>query len=432
MKKKQHILWLILISLFAAVIVAVFLFWDSLLLYIAPKTVLTGAITKVYDQLETRFLESPLAVMSDFYNSDGCYTAQFQTEASNPLIGPIRYNMVVQTDGAERRLYGEGAAGTQEHNIALCLYLDSNFMAASSPDIVNDTWYGITYESFEKDIRSIPLLKYVISDTQISRWNESVSDIQSQMQKDWFGPKLPSVSSESMRILTAGLLMLPGKVSSDQVLLDNVWTECHRVDYFINAESFPGIFSQEDAHAAISFYLYDKTLVLLDFYYAAGNDRTNGTLSFGLTPGTGIISAELKQTAGESFTVTRISAQPDYAEGEYTETLSVEQDGLRNDILYTWNADSGVLSLSVNQMPSAELTITTTDRTLSIQTDDLGALISNFTQNECGMDFHAASAAIQSGSEIETPPYKNLDTWSLEDFWKLLGGIGVLFGVKAE
>lgn len=417
MKKKM--LWLL-----AAVAVVLVLFWDTILLYAAPKTVLTGALTKLYGQLEERFTGSPLAVLAQSYDPEGCYTAQLQAVTENTLLGEIRYDMTVQTDGVGHRLYAEGTAETADKNLDLSLYLDGDFLAVSSADLLKGAWYGITYDSFSSDIRSIPLLQYVLSDALVSRWDDSLQSIRDQVMKFHTSSVSPELSEEDMRALLAGLLLLPGQVSNDQLRLNGVWTDCRRIDYTADGTQLPELLAEKES-VSVSFYLCEKTVVQIDFFYTSGEDQLSGGAFFGLDAASETLALQLNQTS--------LSVRTEEGEGEYGETWAIEKDGTMTEITYHWNADSGDTTLSVNGSAPAALNLPRTENGFRIHTEDCEALL-NMTRQE-GASTNApkrCTVTVQKGSDVVTPQYKNLDQWSMEDFWVLLSGVGSLFGIDAS
>ena len=295
MKKRSKLKWL-LVPLLAVCLVLLVSFWDTILLYTAPKTVLTGALAKLRGQLEERFAGSPLTVLVQSYDPDGHYTTQLQAETSNGLLGDIRYDMTVQTDGISHRLYVDGTAETADRDLDLSMYLDGDFLAVSSADLLKGAWYGITYDSFSSDIRSIPLLQYVLSDALVSRWDDSLQSIRDQVMKFHASSVSPELSEEDMRALLAGLLLLPGRVSNDQLRLNGVWTDCRRIDYTADGAQLPELLAEKES-VSLSSYLYEKAIVKIDFFYMSGEDLLSGGAFFGLDAASEPLTLKLNRQA---------------------------------------------------------------------------------------------------------------------------------------
>ncbi len=419
MKKKHIFLRLLLLLVLISGLAAVFVFRDAILLRIAPKTVLSGAVSRLYGQLEERFSGSPIALLLPVYDAQGRYTIQLEADTANPILGEIRLDMTVDTDGTAHRLQAQGTASTSASDLDVILYMDSDALAVSSQELVNGDWYGITYDSFSQDIRSIPLLHYVLSDRTVRSWNQSLQSIRDEMQKTITGPDLPALSGQEFQLLLAGLMLLPGKGTQDQIRVDGLMTDCFRIDYTADSQQLGGLLPQEDAVLAASFYLLDKTLIQADFYYTAGTDRINGQVVFGKAPGTDPLTLTLKKTENGSFTETAVTVWTEHREGEYQETWNITRNGTASTAAYTWNEVSGNLNFSLNGATPTAWNLSQRETGLRVYTEALDSL-----QN-CTM-------TIQKGSGLSQPEYKNLDQWSLEDFWKLLGGIGALFGLQAE
>ncbi len=420
-KRTNLFLWLLL-PLLAGGAVLGFLFWDTLLLYLAPKTVLTGSAVRLLGELEERFSKSPAALLLEYYEPQGRYTVQLEASTENPLMGTIAFDLTVQTDGTAHSLLAQGSAGTTGNDLDVSLYLSDSVLAVSSKDLVQGTWYGLTYDSFRQDIRSIPLLQYVITDSLISRWEQSLRNIQSAMQSSWTGPDISALETEDARQYLTALLLLPGKVSRDQVKLECLWVDCFRIDYTVDAQQL----NRQDATASVSFYLYENRIVQLEFYYSEGADRVNGTVFLGVDPTTEPLSLSWKQTRNGVYSEKTISQWTDSREGRNAEAWTVQTNGTATTLDYTWNRETGDMVLSVNGGTAAALNLTQTPEGLRLHTGEPETLLPELDSID------SCTLTIQKGAEFTPPEYKKLDAWSLEDFWTLLGGIGSLFGLKAE
>ena len=181
MKKKLHHWWipLILVALVLALLTVIF--WDTILLIVAPKAVLTGAVRVAVSQLEERFEDDPLRILLNTLDAEGKYTADIQLNSEHPSAGSVSYDMSVQTHGQNKQIFAEGLINADDVQLNISCYLDTAFMAISSDELVDGRFYGITYDTFSQDIRSIPLLDFFVSDKKLAQWEASVKDIQEQI-----------------------------------------------------------------------------------------------------------------------------------------------------------------------------------------------------------------------------------------------------------
>lgn len=437
--------WIILAALLLTVLVFVAIFWDNLILRIAPKAVLTSALTKVFTQLEERFQNDPLLILAKNIDPEGKYTANIKTETENRLLGRVSYDMIVQTDANRHCLSAEGTAATAQTAMDLSLYMDSDFMAVSSDTLVEGTFYGIGYESFPDDIRSIPLLNFMVSDHLLSQWDASVKNIQAQMKKDYFLPRIPEVGAEEIKALLLGILAAPCEIEQISLLLNETTVTCKKLDYKVRGaevENFLSkLFSKEyedNASITASFYLYEKALIKISIACGTENDLIQCSLDLGLNPSEKPLTLQGTRKAADStdhFTATVSTSQ---GENLYTEQLAVQftsNDAVKHfSLQFKWEPVSGAMQLNINNTPEAiPLTFLEIEDGFYIITNDFNKLLNAISEEKGASIIGQRSSCIMTvkkGSEIIKPEYKNLNQWSLDDFTNLVSGIGSLIGLR--
>ena len=184
MEKRKHRWWILLFPVLLAVVILIAVFWDTVSVYIAPKAVLSAALKNAYSQLETRFSDDPLLILAGTLEPASRYTADAQVCVENALLGNVEYDVQLRTDGGLHQLCVDGTAVTSDKQLDLAWYMDPEFMAVSSDGLVGGNYYGITYDTFAKDIRSIPLISFFISDKMISQWDVAIQTIREQVSRD--------------------------------------------------------------------------------------------------------------------------------------------------------------------------------------------------------------------------------------------------------
>lgn len=134
MERKRCKWWIFPIILILLAVIVATVFWDILAIYIAPKTVLREALVTVYSQLQQRFDGNPLFFSLNAIDPEGKQTVTVQLDTVNELIGDVCYNMTVQTDA--HKLLAEGIASTSAQDLDLSVYMDTEFIAVSSMDLI--------------------------------------------------------------------------------------------------------------------------------------------------------------------------------------------------------------------------------------------------------------------------------------------------------
>lgn len=430
--------WMIPIAVLLAAAVLLAVFWDSVSVYLAPKTVLTAALKNTWSALETRFSGSPLLVLGKALDASGRNTIQMELDTTNDLLGDIQYNMTVQTQLSPKRILAEGTATTSGNILDLSLYLDGDFAAVSSDSLLEGNFYGITYDTFSQDIRSNYMLSFLLGDETISEWEASVTSLQEQMSGSI---AIPEISEEDISMAMMGVLALKADVSREVVELSGAAQECFLIRFEATGAQIiegmqlaqmelPFTIGADDLLTA-SFYLAEDRVVKCSFDLT-GAEELHISLVPGIAPGTDDINVSYTHQT-ESYGAT-ISTTGN--ESVYTEAISFREtkDGIRKDsvIRYNWDHTNGNLQLILTQdgtQTALKLNLTGTEDGFKLATDDFDALMSVLTDGEDNAD-NPCTMTVTKGADFSTPVYKNFDQWSMEDILTLLGSIGSLFGLQ--
>lgn len=422
--------WWILIPVLLLIVTACVLFRDTIVMYIAPKTVLTAALTDTVSKLDQRSQGSPLRIFLKGYDENGQNTASMELLTSNDLLGEIAYDMTVQADWSVHKLTADGTVTTGSTKLGLSAYLDKDFAAVTSTDLLQGGFYGITYNTFGSDIRRFRLLSLLTPDATLREWENSVFKIQAFMSKDRTLPQLPELTRRDVTGILIGVLALKSHVAIADVQVNGETLRCYQVTYAAEGEQVGEVLGYlldagnlSEGKVTASFYLYDKTLVKAELTGTAGEDSVQYILTLGKDAALeNLTLVTAKQERGESsrhaYTVQTVR------EGErYAETIVI--DGLT--IRYNWNPSSGDMLLTLPEKEAISLTLTETENGFQIKTRDFAELVGLEGKNpyDCTM-------TVTKGAAITTPTYKNLDQWSWEDLLVLLKGVGSLFGINIQ
>ncbi len=444
MKGKNRKWWLLGFLTFFIIALAAIFFWDAILIRIAPKTMMTSALVKLFAQMEERFQDDPLLVVAKSVNSDGQYAADMTLETENNILGAITYDMEVYTDGTAHRFFANGSVAASEKTLDLSAYLDADFMAVSSEDLLNGNYYGITYSTFAADVRKIPLLSFLVSDSLLSQWNDSVLDIQKKVSRTYAVPKIPELSSEDLEALLLGIVTVQCQVEKCSVLLDGNTVSCYRLDYNASGEQVDAFLSEitdgacgDGATVTASFYLYQNTIVRI----VLACEEDGSVFSYGLDLGTDpaqdaiilhSIRTKDKDTEEWSAVVTT-----QHSEGFYAESWDIYKTtggtGSQVSICFEWNTESGDLILETDT-EKLQLNLTKTEDGFRLETDDFAQLLRiwNLRSEDDSNKQISCVLNVRKGAEIVTPDYRNLDQWSMSDFLVLVSGIGSLLGISLQ
>lgn len=414
--------------------------WDAIVLRVAPKAILGSSLNQVFEQLEKRFQENPLRILINTLDEESNYTADISMVTDNALLGTIAYDMKLQTSGTLHRIQAEGTATTATNLLDLKLYLDDRFLAVASQDLLNGKYYGITYDTFSKDIRSIPFLNFLVSDRVLEQWDTNIRMIQEQMKRSYVLPSLPKFSDEDLRKLLLGVLAWPCDVQEEFIHVP--WaTEgvtCQAVHYQANGadvlsilKEAAGIPFDENATAEAVFYLNENTLIKLKLIYRYEGSTMTASVDFGKNPMSDVLFVQIQDQDEIELQEYFITVDTEKSEGRYTETWKIAHADDEGSIYrYDWSPVTGEMRLSGEDTETAYLNFAEIEQGFRIETEDLSALLGEFTK-EPVIDISPGicTISVKKGSNTTLPPYQNLDQWSLDDLVILVSGIGSLFGI---
>lgn len=424
--------------------IAAFVFRDAVLIRVAPKAVLTSALNDLFSQLEQRFQNDPLLIVAGSLDPEGKYTIDIELETEKELLGPVAYDMKVRTDGTTHQLFADGTASTSSKAVDFSLYLDTNFMAVSSEDLVKGQYYGITYDTFAADIRKIPLLNILISDSLLQKWEASVQEIQANMRRTYALPSIPETSSGDVRKALLGIAALPCKTQTCDIPLDDTTVTGYQLDFSVSGQQMEQLLlliddSPETGNgtAVVSFYLFEQSVVQIVLRYEAAESVLQYSLDLGLHPMDNLLTLQGTQSKDGQDDIWILAVETQQGENRYTETWNIRKGSSTPvSVAYDWNPLSGDLTLKTSM--SAEpcsLNMTETENGFRLATDNLSCLMRALSldgQSAQKDDKVSCDMAVRKGSEIVTPAYKNLDQWSMEDFLVLLNGVGSLLGIRVQ
>ncbi len=441
---KMRNFWILLLPLVLLLGLLGFFFRDTLVMLFAPKAVLSGAISDAYSQLETRFQGNPLLELAKNLDLNGEYSADLTLKTSNQLLGDIAFELDAQTNLKDHQITASGTAYFGNGDLDISAYLDDKYMAVSSRDLLQGGWYGLTYDSFESDIRSIPLLSFMLPKSMVSQWGDSLRDIQETISTPVLIPDLPEITEEDMKLVMVGVLAMPSKTVKETFAVGEQTYSGHKITYSAKgsqlvkiADIFMDVQGADTAELTASFYLHEKQLLRLDLSGTAGSNRFFCRLDLGENPQKEPLHARYEKTEnGVDSCITvkntaRITAES-YGE-DWELNLAQGREEKPIAFSYDWNPATGDTRLVIRDSEPLSLKVTTGENQVTIVSEDMTGLLCALTETprrsaEGGNI--SGEVILRNGSAVTMPEFKNLDQWSFDDFFVLLGGIGALLGLS--
>lgn len=451
MKKRW---WMIPAALVLIAVVLVASFWDTILLHTAPKAVLSNALMQTFGKIQNRMEQGPLPVLSSGMDNSGCNTIDFTLDTTNILLGPIQYDLNVRTERSPRQIFAEGTVKSGDGLLDISVYLNRNFAAVSSDSLLDSNFYGITYDTFSRDIRGFPLLPFLLGERVISQWEESVEDLQRKMSDT---QERPGMSLEQAQSILVGILMLKPQVSTEHMYVDGQERDVYRISFSASgpeiasaAEAYADEISDEilalldrlngdpDSKLNASFFLYEDTVIKLAMEMTVEDELLQLELLPGVDPAMDDLKLAAIHQTRDLVEKWSLDIKTAYDESFYTENIVVNivEAGtqLSSTLDYTWDRISGDLRLNLTEgerSTEVMLNLRATETGFRLATDQFEDFLNLFrVEQKTGNS--ACVMEISKGSSFTPPEYINLDRWTAKALQALLEGLGKLFGVKIE
>ncbi len=440
--KKQKMRWLLGFLLLVVFLTGgVWVYRDTLMLWIAPRAVLSRALSDALSALDERFQNHPLKLVMEEIDPEGKYTADVTLNTTNDILGSIQYAMTVHTNAADHQMLAEGMISSDRRNLDLNLYLDQQFMAVSSLDLVKGSYYGITYDSFDADIRKIPLLDFFVSDRIISQWDASVQSVKKAMSKNYVLPAFPDIQKEKLQLLLVGMMALPCDIEKTTVAVRDQYVECRLFSYSAAGKEVDSILAEmsypSGSKIDAKFYLLEKELIKVTVICSGGGRSTHITLDLSEDLSCGCIDMQITQSQSGVVNQYSITVDTKQTQPEYRESWIITDGEGTIRISFSWDPSRQMLQLQRDDQVSASLQIQETESGLQMETKDLRQLMAVFSESGRGQGMTSKNPMeckmmVKKGSDILTPPYRSPDQWSIEDFLILLEGLGSLIGIRVN
>lgn len=413
MKKKQF--WVLLPALLLILTAAIAVFQDTLVMYFFPQIPIGEALERTLAGLEEHIQDSPLPILLRGYEENGCNTIYAELSTEGSQIGSLQ----IETDleGNQLQLRGAFPEGSKLPN--LDLYMNQDFVALTSQSLLQGGYYGITYETFPQDLRSIPLVSLLVSEELKEEWEASVQDLQRMMNQSISLPAIPDISISQLKTALLGLWVLRPDVSTVTKKISGQPVPCYQVTYRVEGETAKFLWEKAlqlrytgNEEIRLTFYLHQKSLVQLELNARAGDQHADCLLAMEQDT----LSLRIDKTEGTlSGTISQ--------EGEWSNSTLRLNDAVYS---YQWNSQTGDMVLNLPQKEPIALNLTEAENGFRVQSRELEDLTKNGLFADCDWD-----VTVTKGSDIVKPPYKNLDSWSMEDLLIFLNGIWSVFKENA-
>lgn len=413
-RKGYRLVWILVLSI-------------PLLLFAAQMCVrvrLCQAVEMAIEQLKMRMDSSPVRILTDTLSSGSGYTIDATILPRTP-----EYQLDMTAKVQQNSLLAEGTIGTGDARQNVSFFADDTAIAISS-DLLSGGYYGITFASFSQDVRSIPMLEWVLNEKLVAQWNDSLQDVRRYMHTKTSFPNVPEIDLASRDMLPALLMTLPAEMKRTEILQNGEEKPALRIVYAFQNDQIPEMikkigdaFSQGDTGITAVFYLSGTELILADiqitqegntetFHYEGENTILGGPISFSMMNGKSHLSGCFE---GPDLPRERWNVRDEY--------------GNQQSISLLWEKEKDSMEISDGKQ-SIRVAFQEKNDGFHIKTDNIWKLLDILGEEVMWDDAVSCELTASKGGTFQKPEYKNLDQWSFEDFLTLLDGIGALIGWK--
>ena len=417
-------LWIVVAAVTVTALSGVF--WDSIGIYIAPKWVLRNAAMTVFEQLETRFSNHPVRLLTQpFDGSDRFLTElDFRTEA--PGAHAISGDLSLQLDLSGRKMQAVGTMESNKQKTELMLYLDPSVMVIGTDKDPGSIRYGIHYDSFREDIRNIPHLSAVIEESVFTAWEQKLLYVKNAVDRDYSLPELPFVSADTVNKLLWGLVFMPCTIERIPCA-EGYPMQCCRITYELSPERLRAYWSGAEGGLKVSFVLHRNKLIQLDA--AAENGESLRQYSFTCTDNAaeGPLVLQLASVRGGIREEACYSVTTKAGENQFSESWVIYRDYEGSEpvgqFAYTWYPQTGDMQIITPSADPISLNLKCCETGICIASKEWSRIISGIWHRNSYLGEQrqiSGTVTFRNGDSITVPDCVYLEDWSLEQLFQLL------------
>ena len=439
--------WIIVAAILAVLLIGLFCFRDALMVRLFPRVVLSNAIVERFGQLEERFENSPVHLLTDAMDPGGCQNISMRLDTETELMGIAHYSLDFQTQAAPNRIRGTGSVSTGAGMMDLSVYLDGDFMALSSESLTGGAYYGLTYDTFQEDIRRFQLLSALIGEDVLHGWEEALQEIQRFMSQSYV---LPEVTPEDIQSALMGALALKPRVEAGEEkntyavsfgatgreIADAAAPYLDQVP-----ESLSALVSamSEDADSSLNvvFYLNRRQLTQVQASFSLSGSSYQITAELGQESASSPIALEVMSCVGEDLERLELTVKTTSDEEIYQEGIRLKhtRNGVQRQLTadYTWDLSTGDMVMDLvreGKKYPVRLNLTGEGECITLRTQEFEQLLSAITGKDTSRPA-ICTLTVSPGEALgDVPDYRNLSDWSFEDLMLLITRLGNLLGFK--
>ncbi len=436
--------WMIVIPVLVAAGVLIGVFWQPILVQLAPEKALASAAGKTWKSLENRLEGTPVAFIDEAVGKSAVADVDLGLHVEVPGQMDVQMDVSMQLDMEKSQSAANILIHSNDQEMKLYLFVDRQRLLLQSKDFLGDPVYGIDLDHFEEDLEVFRKKHLWIGNESIESFRETILEIRDAMgrDEDALDPALLEPYIQCVQNWAEGLKEpIRGKA---QFSWENAVYDCQQIEYEVAVSYLADLMNNlidilesdealmaryvelsQDARSwdavmrelreypkeieaskdsvAVQFWLYKGQILALELRPVSEEALaiSRMVLFLGEDPGTGNLEFCAFDAEGtKSFT---IRLQRDAGEQVLEESLVIWDPDYETRLGYRWNAESGNLDLYMDDavLPCKLIKV---EQGVRLEMD-MQPLMEEIGGSQMGQIEYTAYLQLRAGEAIQIPAY---------------------------
>lgn len=458
--KKKPKKWLIPVAAVAAVVAAGAFLWQPILKMVSPQAYVGVMMKNTNSALEKRMDGTPAGILASSGECLNDGSVAVDVTYTDEYMGDIQGKVTLSSDVEEQKWEVKADISAMDVEADFNAYMDSNVFAIGSDALTGGDYYGLTYSSFEDDLRSSAFAE-MLDDEDIEMLTMLVDTVDSSIDT---AANIEERLEPYMNVLTEYVKGLESKNGSEKIELDGKQRNCSTVAFTVDQSDLVDLLGDMldllekepefedlaeaigegswseimemardgldevnemiDAEATVTYYVYNskvvdvKIEVLLENPDGDEEIKVELDVCYGTNPKKSDIVIQCAANVdGEKATIKAV-----YSDGwegdDYKSTTTVVVKAAGEKVAEIeqktkWNKESGKLTISAGaegEELSCSMKLIETESGFELSVDDVYEFICELDPTFSEDEFDCSvKLTFAEGASISTPTFTNLD-----------------------
>lgn len=462
-KKKKSKKWLIPVAAVAAVVAAGAFLWQPILKMVSPQAYVGVMMNNTNSALEKRMEGTPAGILSSSGECLNDGSVAVDVTYVDEYEGEMKAGVTLSSNVEDQKWMLDADISAMGVQADFSAYMDSNVFAIGSDALTGGKYYGLTYDSFESDLRASAFGE-MLDDEDIEALTLVVDTVDNTIDTV---SKLDERLQPYMDVLTEYVKGLESKNGSEKIELDGKQRNCSTVAFTVDqddmvnmlgdmvdlledeqdlkdlvsaieggdsdtwAEAMDSVRDALDqvdemikAEAVVTYYVYNSKVVDVKVEILIENPNGDEEIEveldvcFGANPKKSDIICEVSATVDGEKVNAKVVTSDGWDGDVYKSTTSVTAKAAGEKLGTVkaetkWNKESGKLTMTVamdDEELSCSMKLVETKNGCELSIDDLYSFLCEIDPDLAEDEFDCSvKLTFTEGASFSTPKFTNLD-----------------------